>query len=723
MRIRLLALAVAAAPFSTLSVTAQAETELDTIEVTATPGNQHQHELIQPSLVLTGEQLDRQRAESLGETLSQQPGVSSSSFGAAVGRPVIRGLGGARVKVLQSGMEAVDASTVSPDHAVAVHTHGAKQIEVLRGPATLLYGNGAFGGVVNVVDDRVPHADEHDGSETQVRLGVNSVNDGKEIALQHEGKKDALHWHVNASQISSDDYRIPSDAGEIHREDNGEIEQHKAEGKRQENSDIDHNRSLSLGASYELGDGGHVGIAVSRMEAKFGLPGHGHAEEEHEGEEAGAEEEHHEEEGPARVDLEQTRVDLDALVARPFAGAKSLSARLALTDYEHTEGHEEVHSEEEQEEEEHEEHSPTTFKNKSQDLRLELVLDEFAGLQHVVGSQLTLKEFSAIGGEALVPKTDSQDAALFWLGEKQWQQLTLELGARYDSVSYNPEKPGSVAAQCGFAINDVKDKDFSNVSLSAGAIYQLTDAWQLAGALTSAKRAPATEELFSCGAHESTLSYDIGNPDLKEEKALNVDLSLRKTTGQVTGSLSVYRNQIDDFIFQNAVVQNGALLEVEELQAYRFQQDKATLTGAEFQLAYELADFWQLTAMGDTVRGKLDNGDYLPRMPADRIGLGVNFASLNWGGFVQHMLVAKQDRLATFGRANDGTALKEIETDSYNQLNAGISYRIDTSNAQYRIDLIGSNLLNEDIRYHTSFVKNQVAQPGRGFKLAFNATF
>jgi iron complex outermembrane receptor protein len=720
MRKHLLALAVVSAPYSH-TVMAEDTAELDTVRVTATPTQQSPGDIAQPSLVLSGEQLGRQRAASLGETLAQQPGVSNASFGAAVGRPVIRGLGGARVKILQSGMEAMDASSVSPDHAVAVHTHGARQIEVLRGPASLLYGNGAFGGVVNVVDDRIPHADQHSGAETEVRVGLNSVNDGREIALRHEGKRDQWHWHVDGSQVSSDDYRIPKDAGEVHQEDNGEIEHHDAEGKRLDNSDIDHNRQLTLGGSYELSSGGHLGVAVSRMEAQFGLPGHGH-EEEHE-EEVPAAEEHHEEEGPARVEAESNRIDLDALLVKPFTAAKSLSVHLALSDYEHTEGHEEVHSEEEQQEAEHEEHAPTTFKNKAQDLRMELVLEEWAGVQNVVGTQLTQKEFSAIGGEALVPKTDSQDLALFWLGETQWGETTLELGARLDRLSHDPVRPAAIAAECGFAATAVERKDFSNHSVSFGLIQPLTNSWQLAAALTSAQRAPATEELFSCGAHESTLSYDIGNPDLKEEQALNLDLSLRKNSGRFTAALTVYRNQIDDFIYQNAVVEAGTLLQVDELQAYRFEQDRATLNGAELQLGYYLASNWQLTAIADTVRGKLDNGDYLPRMPADRMALGVNFQGLSWSAFAQHQLVAKQDRVATFGRAIDGTELTETETEGYQQLNAGVSYRIDSATAEYRLDLMATNLLNEAIRYHTSFVKDQVAQPGRGFKLGLNARF
>ena len=719
MRIRMLALAVAAAPFTPVMAENSAS-ELDTVRVTATPTNQSQAELVQPALVLSGEQLDRQRADSLGETLAQQPGVSSSSFGAAVGRPVIRGLGGARVKVLQSGMEAMDASSVSPDHAVAVHTHGARQIEVLRGPATLLYGNGAFGGVVNVVDDRVPHADDHDGSETQLRLGVNSVNDGRELAIRHEGKQQRWHWHLDAAASRSDDYRIPAEAGEIHREADGEVEQHDAEGKRLDNSDIEHNRQLTLGGSYELGGGSHIGLAASYLESAFGLPGHGHAEEH---EEAGAAEEHHQQEGPARVDLQQSRIDLDALIMRPFTAAQSLNVQLAVTDYEHSEGHAEVHDEAQQADAGHEEHAPTTFSNQAQDLRLELVLEPLAGVSHVFGTQLTNKQFSAMGGEALVPETDSQDLALFWLAETQWRDTTLELGARLDAVSHDPDQPGSVAAECGFSSRDVNHKAFTNHSLSLGLIHNLGHGWQLAGSLTSAQRAPAVEELFSCGAHESTLSYDIGNPELKEEQALNVDLSLRKNSGRFTTGLSVYQNQIDDFIYQNAVVENGALLQLEELQAYQFQQQQATLTGAELQMAYDLADYWQLTAMADSVRGKLKNGDYLPRLPADRVALGVNFESLNWGAFAQHMLVAKQDRLASFGRAADGSELQENATDSYQQLGAGVSYRISSAVAEYRIDLSGTNLLNEDIRYHSSFVKDRVAQPGRGVRLGLTARF
>ena len=743
MRKHLLALAVASASFTPVHAQENVEldhVELDKVRVTATPTNQSQSEIVQPSIVLTGEELDRYRAESLGDTLAQQPGVHNASYGTAVGRPVIRGLGGARVKVLQSGLEAMDASSVSPDHAVAVHLHDAKQVEVLRGPASLLYGNGAFGGVVNVVDDRVPSAQENDGVETNVRLGINSVNDGQEIALSNQGKKGPWRWHAAAAETKADEYRIPSDAGEIHREEDGEIERHDAEGKRLENSDIDHNRQFSLGGSYEFGNGNLVGIAVSHMESEFGLPGHGHEDEhdeEHEEgeehEEEGEEHGHEEEEGPARVELESTRVDLAGLFNNPFAGAESLSVKLALTDYEHTEGHEEAHGEEEHdEEEEHEEgeehedeheHGPTTFKNKAQDLRAELVLEEMLGMTHVVGSQISYSEFSAKGEEALVPETDTQNLGLFWLGEKQFNKLTLNLGARFDSVSHDPENPGELDSACGFSAADVDKTDFSNHSVSVGLLQELSDGWQVAGSVTSAQRAPAAEELFSCGAHEATLSYDIGNPDLDEEQALNLDVSLRKNSGALTGSLSVYRNQINDFIFQNAVVEGGELLVEDGLQAYRFEQDEVTLTGAELQLAYQLNDAFELTALADGVRGKLDNDDYLPRMPADRLGLGVNFETEGWTAYAQHMFVAKQDRTATFGVDAEGGDIEEIETDSYQLLTAGVGYLITTQSAEYRIDLQGNNLLNEEVRYHTSFVKDLTPQPGRGFKLAFNARF
>ncbi|WP_419812528.1 TonB-dependent receptor [Bacterioplanoides sp.] len=734
MRKHLLALAVASASFT--PVHAQDNVELDTVRVTATPTNQSQADIVQPTIVLTGEALDRQRAESLGDTLGQQPGVHNSSYGTAVGRPVIRGLGGARVKVLQSGLEAVDASSVSPDHAVAVHLHDAKQVEVLRGPASLLYGNGAFGGVVNVVDDRIPSTQEDDGVETNVRLGANSVNDGQEIALSNQGKSGAWRWHAAASESKAEEYRIPREAGEIEREENGEIERRDAEGKRLENSDVDHNRQFSLGGSYEFGNGNLVGIAVSHMDSEFGLPGHGHEDEhEEEGEEhdeeEGEEHGHEEEEGPARVDLESTRVDLAGLFNNPFAGAESLTVKLALTDYEHTEGHEEAHGEEEHDEdeeheegEEHEEeHGPTTFKNKSQDLRVELVLEEMLGMTHVVGSQISYSEFSAEGEEALVPSTDTENLGLFWLGEKQIDDLTLNVGARFDSISHDPDNPGELDSACGFSAADVDKTDFSNHSVSLGLIQELSDGWQVAGSVTSAQRAPAAEELFSCGAHEATLSYDIGNPDLDEEQALNLDISVRKNSGALTGSLSIYRNQVDDFIFQNAVVEGGELLVEDGLQAYRFEQDEVTLTGVELQLAYQLNDAFELTALADGVRGKLDNDDYLPRMPADRFGLGVNFESAGWSAYAQHMFVAKQDRTATFGVDDQGAEIEEIETDSYQLLTAGVGYLITTQSAEYRIDLQGNNLLNEEVRYHTSFVKDLTPQPGRGFKLAFNARF
>ena len=688
-----------------ISSWAQAEevVELDSVRVTATATNKAAVDIAQPATVLAGEELERQRAVSLGETLSQQAGIANSSYGIAVGRPVIRGLGGGRVKILQNGIDTLDASAISPDHAVAAHTHGAKQIEVLRGPATLLYGTDAFGGVVNVVDDRIPHDDQqHEGgllnSETEVSLRYDSVNGGRDLGLSNEGSSGDLHWHLDLSQYSSQDYEIP-DIDEEHEEDgDGHDEEEHGDESRLENSDIRENRDIVAGFSYAL-ESGHVGIALSRTESNFGIPGHGHEEEHDDDDDADADgDEHgHEEEGGARIDMEQTRVDIDGLFRKPFAAAEQLSVRVGLNDYQHKE----IEGGE----------TGTKFERNGYEGRAELTFTEVAGIRNVAGIQISQDTFSAEGEEAFVPETDSTATGVFWLGETTLGGFTFEGGLRVDQVTRSPETPEALDAECPLTADQYEDRDFTNTSVSAAVIRPLGSDWQVSGSLTSASRAPATQELFSCGAHAATSTYEIGNPDLDSEKALNADISLRKVQGDLTAALSVYQNNIQDFIYEQAT---GA--EADGLPVFLYVQEDATFVGAELSLGYQLTDEFLLTALADQVSGKLDDvagNDNVPRMPADRFGAGIEYQTASWNANLNWINVAKQD----------DAAANETDTDGYQLVNAGVSYQWLLPSSEYRVSLYGTNLLDEEIRYSTSFVKDLVPQPGRGFSLSVAASF
>jgi len=691
----------------------QQEPELDSITVNANIFGKSASDISQPVTVLTDEELERQRAGSLGETLGLQPGINNSSYGAAVGRPVIRGLGGARVKVLQGGIDTMDASAVSPDHGVNVDTYSATQVEVLRGPATLMYGSGAFGGVVNVIDDRIPNGENGDELDhnNEIKMGYDSVNQGKTLGLKHRGNKDGFHWAFSANTFSSDEYSIPEPKHHDDLEEGHEEEGHEEHSDVLENSDISKRNNFTFGTSYVF-ESGFAGISISRSESEFGLPGHVHHHDEHEGEEHD-DEEHGDEHGGARIDMVQTRIDFDSRFDQPFAGSEHVKVQFGVNDYAHDEIEDGVVG--------------TEFSRKGFEGRAELLLEPMLNVTHAVGVQVAQDTYSAIGDEAVVPVTDSESYGIFWLGETQVQQWTLEVGARADQINRSPDQPSSIHNSCaatGLDPADFDDKSYQNNSLSFGVTRPLFDSpesgWQLRGSVTSASRAPATEELFSCGAHGATQTFDVGNPNLVSEQAFNIDVGIEKVRGDLTAAFNLYSNSINDFIY----AQNSGLV-VDDYEQYQYVQQDASFVGGEIDLAYQLGGGWAVTAMADGVRGKLDNADasgddQLPRMPADRIGLGVevsgaNFfhGASNWTLYSQWIQVQKQDQVA----------LNEESTDGYNLLSAGISYHAMLAKSEYSVDLKGTNLLNAEVRQHTSFVKDLAPQPGRGVSLGLTARF
>lgn len=684
------------------------EAELDNITVNANVFGKSANQVAQPVTVLTEEELERQRAGSLGETLGLQPGINNSSYGAAVGRPVIRGLGGARVKILQGGIDTMDASAVSPDHGVNVDTHSATQVEVLRGPATLRYGSGAFGGVVNVIDDRIPNGESRDEMDpnTEITLGYDSVNQGKTLGLKNAGQMNDFHWAFSANTFSSDEYKIPELKEHDEHDDHEQHEHHEEHSDVLENSDISKRNNFTLGTSYVF-DSGFAGIAISRSESEFGLPGHVHHDDEHHAEEG--EEEHQ----GARIDMVQTRIDIDSRFDQPFSGSEHLKVQLGVNDYAHDEIEEGIVG--------------TQFRRKGFEGRAELLLEPLSSITHAFGIQVAQDTYEAIGEEAVVPVTDSQSAGIFWLGETKIDQWSLEFGARAEQTDRSPEQPNSIHNSCsnmGLDPDDYDDKRFQNNSLSFGITRPLFNApesgWQLRGSITSASRAPATEELFSCGAHGATQTFDVGNPNLESEQAFNIDLGIEKVRGDLTAAINIYRNNINDFIY----AQNSGLV-VDDYDQYQYVQQDANFVGGELDMAYQLGGGWALTAIADGVRGKLDQADasgnhQLPRMPADRFGFGIEVSgsrftqgASNWTIYSQWVQVQKQDQVA----------LNEEPTEGYNLLSAGISYHTMLAKSAYSIDLKGTNLLNAEIRQHTSFVKDLAPQAGRGVSLGLTASF
>ncbi|MBW8807535.1 MAG: TonB-dependent receptor [Lysobacter sp.] len=641
----------AAGPSSPSDTRHDKATSLDAVVVTATPLQSSAEELAQPVEVLSGEKLDEARGATLGETVGKLPGVQSSNFGAGVGRPIIRGMEGPRVGVMTGGLASQDVSTVSQDHNAAVEPFLADQIEVLKGPATLLYGSGAIGGVVNIVDGRIAEKplDETVSGRAEVRRS--SVSNGVTgmARVDASGADGALVLHADGVYRNNDDYDTPLG--------------------RQRNSFVD-TKTGALGASL-VGDVGFLGFSAARYEDKYGNAGEpGNAEEG---------------ESPVHIDMRQNRFELKGGINQDFGIFSGLRASVANTEYEHTEfeGSE----------------IGTRFLNDATEGRLELTHKPLAGWVGAIGLQGYDRTFQAIGEEAFVPKTKTRAAGLFVTEQRKWDQLQIELGARIDKVESSP----SGAAK----------RDFNPLSLSAGAMWKFTDAWRLTFNVDRAERAPAEEELFANGLHAATASFEIGNADLRKERANQFELGLHYHGSMFEAKLAAYQTRFDGFIY---LVDTGAFEEGNPVR--QWSQADATFTGFEGEAIAHVFDGdagkFDVRLFGDTVRAKLDNGGgNLPRIAPSRIGGELRWDADSWRASLGATRYMKQDKVA----------LNETPTDGYTLVDAHMAYHWDAGNLGYEVFLDGTNLTDQVARVHTSFLKDSVILPGRGVDFGVRVFF
>lgn len=588
--------------------------ELDTIVVTASPLRLTAEELSQPVDVLSGEQLDQAKSATLGETLDKLPGVQSSNFGAGVGRPIIRGLDGPRVGVLSGGLSSQDVSTISQDHATAVEPFLADQIEVLKGPATLLYGSGAIGGVVNIVDGRIAERRLDEVFTGRAELRYDSTNKGRTAMARVDasGADGALVLHADGVYRDQDDYDTPDGT--------------------QLNSFVE-TRTGALGASY-IGADGFIGVSASRYDNRYGNPG------EPGDPDAG--------EAGVSLDMLQNRFELKTGINRDFWIFDGLRGSFANTNYEHTEfeGAE----------------VGTVFTNEANEGRLELTHRAFGQWTGAVGFQAGERTFEAIGEEAFVPRTTTRSQGLFWMEHGQWDALQIDLGVRTDRVR-------SDAA-------DRPRRTFTPLSLSAGALWRFSDAWRVTVNLDRAERAPAEEELFADGPHVATASYEIGNSTFSEERANQAEVGLHYHGERFEAKASIYATRFDGFIYL-ADTGTFTLPEPGEdpLPIRQWSQADAKFRGIEAEVTAHLLDNERgkldLRAFGDHVRGELDGGENLPRIAPSRFGLDMNWKAERWRAALGATRVMRQDDVAADETETAGYTLVDAhfawhwDTDDY----------------------------------------------------------
>ncbi|UAW97198.1 TonB-dependent receptor [Halopseudomonas nanhaiensis] len=680
-----LALGIGLAVFSTGAL---AETvELDPVIVSANALARPSQDMVVPAQVLNGTELVMTREATLGETLDHLPGLRSSSFGAGAGRPVIRGLDGARVKVLSDGVDVLDASTVSPDHAVTSEPLLAERIEVLKGPAALLYGGGAIGGVINVIDRKVPTYIPENGYEADLELRGNSVANEHAGAFGITAGAGNFTVRAEGSKRKTDDYEIPGSVDE-------------------QTGSYNDTDSFTLGGSF-IGDRGFIGLAYGEQNRRYGLPFHEHAdchthgprdwhcsdhdehghEEEHD-EHAGHEDEHehehdHEHEAVPYVDMKRKRWDLRAQASEPLPGFESVRVRVGHSQYEHDEIENGVVG--------------TRFSNDATDARVELTHRSLLGWRGVIGAQTLRRDFETTGEEAYVPHTLTRNHGLFLLEEFDTGTWRYEVGLRQEWQHIDADGADNARHQ--------------GTSASAGAVWTFRPNYSLGLGLSRSQRLPTAEELYANGPHAATSTVELGNPDLDEETSYNAELTLSKLAGPATFTVSLFRNAIDDFIYAADTGSDvgGELREIE------YRQRDAIFTGVEGEVRFEATASTAVTFFGDHVRGELrSGGEDLPRIPADRLGVRLNqrfTPAIN--GSLQFHRIRQQDRLASF----------ESETEGYNMLSAGLSYSGDVSDASYLLYLKANNLLNEKAREHTSFIKDEVLLPGRNLTAGVRFSF
>lgn len=738
-------------------------TALEQMDVVGLPVHASAIESVMPVSVLAGDNLRDRQAATLGETLKNEVGVHTSFYGGAASSPIIRGFDGPRVMISQNSLDAADASRVGPDHAVATEASTAEQIEILRGPATLFYGSGAIGGVVNIVDKRVPTDSEFKGS---FGLSHNTVSSQDEASLMVAGGGENFALHADGFWRDSDDYKLPSDtAAERYTEDD-HIDKYLS-------NSASESEGGTLGASW-LFDEGYIGLSYGRLDRVNGIPGHSHGEEEHHEEEHDEhEEEHeeHEEHSDEKVlsDLTQDRWQLLSEINFNNSWLDGIDTRLGYTDYTHKEievidGVSEV---------------GTVFNNETWQAKVDFRHGELLGWRGAFSVEAKRTDFEAVGEEAFTTPSQTNTYALAIVEEKHTGDFLWQLGARVESVTLKPE-PFQLPEQHfeeeheegheeehhdeehaeSLALNDF---DFTPYSVSAGTVWDFTEGYNLSVAYTHAQRAPSSAELFSVGPHIGTSSYEIGalfelheecepghacevhleyHGDAKKEVSNNIDLGFRKYEGSVGLVLNLFYNSVEDYyysantgylaedLFPEEEHHDAGEDEHEEhahgvdpdMPVYLYQQADVELYGLEAQLAWQINPAWKLNVQGDSVRGRLtssaarelnlDNRN-LPRMPAARLGSEILFEQSGWRASLGANHYFEQ---------NDN-AENETNTDSFTLVDARLSYTWYSQYGDLTLFSVADNLTDEEARLNTSYLKDEAPLPGRGVRVGIRGSF
>lgn len=665
---------------------------LDTV-VISSEDESLQEDMAQRAIILDRQQIEKNSGSNLGELLDGKPGVSNAAFGPGVGRPVLRGMHGSRVKIMANGIDSHDVSAMSSDHAPMADLAAATQLEVIHGPSTLLYGGGAIGGVVNIIDNKI-HRQGFTGSELIIGSSYSSNNQGQQLVANANAGNGKFALHVDGFHRLANDYRSGK---------------YRAKSYRVLNSDT-YGKGQSLGLSYNFKPNSHLGFSASNLNYNYGVPNAKNQQ--------------------ARIDPQQTRYQLSAKYAFEQGFITAISSKLAYSDYQHSEYTapvvEGLFKKQKLE-------TTTIFHHRlfanlkgslgiyyaEQDLKLCHDHSGCNGIPHHdltnwngnSGALLNYRNGYIFAHDTPMPITNSYELGYFLVEKADFERLHLSVGARVDF-----KRIDSDASSVGKNYRRQRDYyatfNFAPVTLAAAVVYDINQLHSLGINLARAQRAPDAEELYWNGDHHATFSYQLDNINLENETAFTTDISWRINRPQQQFNLSWYHYQFDDFIYND---RKSIRDPYHGNPVYRYEQEDAVFSG--FDVAFEQIINSQLSfyAQADYVVAKLKNSSnkYLPRTPPASFLLKLKWQQQNWQAELEN-----QHKLAQKKLANNESASKK-----FNSLNTSFSYQSNLGKQEYKLGLAINNILDESGQNHVSYLKQFAPEMGRNIKLNFSIEF
>lgn len=638
--------------------------------IVSTPMREKISSSARPATVLHDEELRMKAGSTIGETLQYEMGVHGQSFGPGVGLPVIRGQSGPRVRVLNNGLGTNDASQASPDHASTAVPLAAERIEILRGPAALLYGSGAIGGVINVIDNRIPEAVPEKVVEGTLEQKYNSVSNNRSTALKIEGGKNKFAYHFDGYLQNSDDIKIRGDAIDTTRARVSEPDLAVAENTNGfiDNTESD-NLSGTLGFSF-VGDSGFFGISGNILDMEYQIPPSGTA---------GGEK--------SFIELEQRKLGFKGEWKKQGGFFEAVRTKLSFTDYEHTEALEAI------------------YRNDTFEGRVEAPHKPVLGMKGVLGFQVISSRFSALGigeGEFINPITRTDNYSVFAQESFDAGPTVAQLGLRIERTTLDSE------------LRENRVQNFTPVSFSASDLWNIDSQNAVNLAFTRSQRAPQVQELFFEGEHEATRTFDRGNPDLKKETSYNIDLGYKHNSRKVAAEINLFHNWVKDYIFK----QRTGGFSADGDPEVDVQQGAAAFMGYEAQLIFHV---WKnasqdvdLTLFSDYTRAQLNNEGDVPRIPPLRWGFQLDH---NYGNWSSNLRLTRAER-------QEYSGAHEANTPGYTLLNLNTNYHIKNFHKADMLAYVkGNNLLNENIRNATSFLRNFSPEPGIGGEIGIRINY